>query len=55
VQKIGLKGLQVYFSGDNVFTLSSYPGSDPERSSLTTSYSVYPQLTTYAFGLKVKF
>jgi TonB-linked SusC/RagA family outer membrane protein len=55
VQKIGLKGLQVYFSGDNVFTLSSYPGSDPERSSLTSAYSVYPQLTTYAFGLKVKF
>jgi TonB-linked SusC/RagA family outer membrane protein len=55
VQKIGLKGLQVYFSGDNVFTITDYPGSDPERSSLTSSYSVYPQLTTYAFGLKVKF
>jgi TonB-linked SusC/RagA family outer membrane protein len=53
--RAGLKGLQVYFSGDNVFTLSDYPGSDPERSGLTSSYSVYPQLTTYAFGIKVKF
>jgi TonB-linked SusC/RagA family outer membrane protein len=54
VQKIGLKGLQVYFSGDNVFTITDYPGSDPERPSLTSGYSLYPQLTTYAFGLKVK-
>jgi TonB-linked SusC/RagA family outer membrane protein len=54
VQKVGLKGLQVYFSGDNVFTISDYPGSDPERSSLGSNYSVYPQLTTYAFGIKVK-
>jgi TonB-linked SusC/RagA family outer membrane protein len=52
--KLGLKGLQIYFSGDNVFTLSSYPGSDPERSSNLSLYSTYPQLTTYAFGIKVK-
>jgi outer membrane receptor protein involved in Fe transport len=52
--KIGLKGAQVYFSGDNLFTITDYPGMDPERSGLTSSYSVYPQLTTYAFGIKIK-
>ena len=52
--KIGLKNAQVYFSGDNLFTITSYPGADPERSGLTTQYSVYPQLTTYAFGIKIK-
>jgi TonB-linked SusC/RagA family outer membrane protein len=52
--RLGLKGLQVYFSGDNLLTLSDYPGSDPERSGLTSNYSVYPQLTTCAFGIKVK-
>jgi TonB-linked SusC/RagA family outer membrane protein len=51
---IGLKGLQVYFSGDNLFTITSYPGSDPEKPGLTSSFSTYPQLTTYAFGIKVK-
>jgi TonB-linked SusC/RagA family outer membrane protein len=51
---IGLKGLQVYFSGDNLFTITSYPGSDPEKPNLTSNYSTYPQLTTYAFGIKVK-
>jgi hypothetical protein len=54
-QKIRLKGLQVYFSGDNLITISDYPGADPERSGLQSSYSVYPQLTTFAFGVKVKF
>jgi TonB-linked SusC/RagA family outer membrane protein len=53
-EKIGFKGAQVYFSGDNLFTITSYPGMDPERSGLGASYSVYPQLTTYAFGIKVK-
>jgi TonB-linked SusC/RagA family outer membrane protein len=53
-QKLGLKGLQIYFSGDNVFTISNYPGFDPEKSGNTSNYSTYPQLTTYAFGIKVK-
>lgn len=53
-QLIGLKGAHVYFSGDNLLTFTDYPGADPERSGLTSNYSVYPQLTTYAFGVKVK-
>jgi TonB-linked SusC/RagA family outer membrane protein len=55
VHKIGLKGLQVYFSGDNLATLTDYPGVDPEKSALGSNFATYPQLATYAFGLKVKF
>jgi hypothetical protein len=51
-QKIGLKQAQVYFSGDNLFTITDYPGMDPERTS--GNFSVYPQLRTLAFGIKVK-
>ncbi|MDR1982139.1 MAG: SusC/RagA family TonB-linked outer membrane protein [Tannerellaceae bacterium] len=53
-RKLGLKGLQIYLSGDNLFTITNYPGVDPEKSSLGSSYSTYPQLTTYALGIKVK-
>jgi TonB-linked SusC/RagA family outer membrane protein len=51
---IGLKGLQVYFSGDNLITISDYPGMDPERPSLQGDYSAFPQLATYSLGIKVK-
>jgi outer membrane receptor protein involved in Fe transport len=54
VQRIGFKNAHVYFSGDNLLTFTDYPGADPERSSFTSNYSVYPQLTSYAFGIKVK-
>ncbi len=53
IQRIGLKYAQVYFSGDNLFTITSYPGADPERIS-SGHYSVYPQLRTLALGLKIK-
>jgi len=53
VQKIGLRSLQVFFSGDNLITITEYPGTDPER--ISDGYnSLYPQLKTFAFGLKVK-
>ena len=52
--RIGLKGLQVYLTGDNLLTFTSYPGLDPEKSSLGSGYSTYPNISTYAFGLKVK-
>ena len=52
VQKIGLKNAQVYFSGDNLITITDYPGADPER--ITSGhFSVYPQLRTMALGINV--
>jgi len=55
VRKVGVKGLQVYLSGDNLVTISSYPGMDPEKSYASGAYSSFPQLATYALGIKVKF
>ena len=52
--KIGMKEAQVYFSGDNVLTFTKYPGSDPERTSQGAALSIYPNLRTLAFGIKVK-
>ncbi|MCC7524694.1 MAG: TonB-dependent receptor [Chitinophagaceae bacterium] len=49
---IGLKGLQLYISGDNLITVTKYPGADPERSCTGCRFSVYPQVTTYTAGVK---
>ncbi len=51
-RSIGLKGLRVYISGDNLLTVTDYPGADPERSCTGCRFSVYPQVTTYAAGVK---
>jgi TonB-linked SusC/RagA family outer membrane protein len=55
VRKLKMKGLQIYVSGDNMITITKYPGMDPERAYSAGSFSSFPQLATYAFGLKVKF
>ena len=51
-QKIGLKQTQVYLTADNLFTFTKYPGMDPERTS--GNFSVYPNVRTLAFGIRVK-
>ncbi|MCW0483111.1 TonB-dependent receptor [Gaoshiqia sediminis] len=53
-QQIGLKQLRIYFSGDNLFTITDYPGLDPERGG-SGSFVNYPQNKIYSFGLNVKF
>jgi len=53
-KKIGMKEAQIYFSGDNVLTFTKFPGSDPERTSQNVALSIYPNLRTLAFGIKVK-
>lgn len=51
-QRMGLKGLRLYVTGDNLITVTDYPGADPERSCTGCRFSVYPQVTTYAVGVK---
>ncbi|MBX3252674.1 MAG: TonB-dependent receptor [Chitinophagaceae bacterium] len=51
-RKIGLKSLRAYVSGDNVITITKYPGADPERSCDGCRFSIYPQITTYTVGVK---
>lgn len=53
IGRAGLKSLRVYFSADNVFTASKYPGLDPERTGDGT-YVTYPQVRTFTFGAMVQ-
>ncbi|NLR80641.1 TonB-dependent receptor [Chitinophaga eiseniae] len=54
LKQVGIKSLRVYFTADNVFTISKFPGLDPERVSSGT-YVTYPQTKTYTFGAMVQF
>jgi TonB-linked SusC/RagA family outer membrane protein len=53
--KIKASDLSVYVSGENLFTITKYEGSDPERSSTTGNYVQYPQARILNIGLNVKF
>ncbi|WP_341841696.1 TonB-dependent receptor [Chitinophaga caseinilytica] len=52
--KAAMKSLRVYFAADNVFTISDYPGLDPERAG-DGLYVTYPQIRTFTFGASVQF
>lgn len=60
-QKVGIKNLRVYATGNNLFCLTSYSGQDPEVSTnsnqmaLGWDYSAYPKARSYVFGLNVTF
>lgn len=51
-RSIGLKGLKIYVSGQNLITLTKTKYIDPETNS-TTDY--YPQVKTYAVGATLNF
>lgn len=52
IDKIGLERLRLYFSANNLFTISDFvPGLDPESPSSVS----YPFAKTYSFGLNVQF
>ncbi|MDB5011346.1 MAG: SusC/RagA family TonB-linked outer membrane protein [Mucilaginibacter sp.] len=53
-KQIGVDRLRVYFSGDNLFTFTKYPGLDPERVA-SGDYLQYPQNKIYSFGLNLTF
>lgn len=56
--KIHLTGVRIYVSGQNLFTLTSYKGFDPERGGVdadaTNIYS-YPLVKTFTTGINVTF
>lgn len=54
-KKLGVQNLRIYFSGDNLITFSKFKG-DPERVILDNTsgrFAIYPQATTYSFGIKI--
>lgn len=54
VSKATMKSVRLYMAADNVFTVSKYPGLDPERIT-GGQYVTYPQLRTFTFGATVQF
>jgi TonB-linked SusC/RagA family outer membrane protein len=62
MQKAGLKNVSMYVSATNLFTITKYPGNDPETSD--DPYSVgggyydvsnYPPVRTFSLGAKLGF
>jgi len=49
---IKVSKVRAYFSGDNLFTVTDYPGLDPERTG-NGNFLNYPQNKIYSFGLQV--
>jgi len=61
-KRLGLGAAMVYVSGSNLFTITGYPGPDPEISndpySLISGYTDsanYPSMRQFTFGLRVGF
>lgn len=53
--KIGLSKLRVYFAGNNLWTLTSYTGFDPEVGNDGIDWGTYPITRTFSFGVDVNF
>lgn len=52
MDKVKIKNLRIYLSGDNLFTFTKYPGVDPEY----TNYdNLYSSLRQYSVGLNIAF
>ena len=52
--KVKLSKVRIYFSGDNLFTATDYPGLDPERAAGGTLV-LYPQNKVMSFGFNLEF
>jgi hypothetical protein len=66
VSKIGLTKVRFYISAQNLWTITDYPGSDPEtnylndtnsrsNTNLGLDYGGYPNVKTFTAGFNVKF
>ena len=53
-EKANISKVRIYFSGDNLLTLTPYKGLDPERNGDGRD-AIYPQTRIYSFGLNVEF
>lgn len=61
VQKLGLRKARIYVSGENLFVITGYTGTDPEVSTDGLSspgidrFNYYPKPTTVSFGVNLTF
>ena len=53
-EKANISKVRIYFSGDNLLTLTPYKGLDPERNGDGRD-AIYPQNRIYSVGLNVEF
>ena len=53
-EKANISKVRIYFSSDNLLTLTPYKGLDPERNGDGRD-AIYPQNRIYSFGLNVEF
>ena len=57
VNRIKMKNIRAYFSGDNLLTFTKFVG-DPERvvqDNTSGRFAIYPQANLYTFGINVTF
>ena len=52
MRKIHVSNLRLFLTVDNVFTITDYPGIDPE---FTDNMNYYSNLRQYTAGLTLKF
>ncbi|MDF2186843.1 TonB-dependent receptor [Paraflavitalea sp. CAU 1676] len=62
IQKAGFSRLNLYVTGQNLFTITNYSGFDPEVSqnnpngpAMGIDYGTYPQSRTFIFGISADF
>jgi hypothetical protein len=61
LNRVKLSGLEVYISGQNLFTISNYPGFDPEVTNATSALlqgvemAVVPNPKTFTAGFRLGF
>lgn len=60
LSRIGIKGMNVYLMGSNIFTISKWPGIDPdligsEVTTMSSNTDAYPISRTFSIGANIKF
>lgn len=53
LSKAHIRNLRVYFSAENLFTITNVDNYDPEKYSSDCRNSTYPNAKTYSFGLNI--
>jgi TonB-linked SusC/RagA family outer membrane protein len=54
LEKVKVTNLRIYFTGENLLTLTKWPGVDPEKNPGTTRrINPYPLLKSYALGINL--
>jgi outer membrane receptor protein involved in Fe transport len=60
-QRFFVSNMRIYFSAQNLFTVTGYSGQDPTVSTMSNArtpgydYSAYPVPRTFIFGAQISF